>query len=149
MSVTPKKLTPKQIHTQERKKLVYMTAVNLFLTQGYDSTTIKDISTESGVSVGSIYHFYENKAAILMAYANRVLQNEALKYLEITDESLADPTRFILDYYCTMSSTFQKLGTDMTRHVQGTLNRRWFNPNGTINEDYVHTDLIRFEHNPR
>ena len=36
-------------------------ALSCFLRQGYERTTVRDICRESGVSIGSIYHFFPGK----------------------------------------------------------------------------------------
>ncbi|MGE0723472.1 MAG: TetR/AcrR family transcriptional regulator [Alphaproteobacteria bacterium] len=36
-------------------------ALSCFLRQGYERTTIRDICRESGVSIGSVYHFFPGK----------------------------------------------------------------------------------------
>ncbi len=63
-----KKLTP----TIEQ---ILLAAQELFVTKGYFNTTIPDIVKKSGVSIGSIYHHFENKqhlAAELYEYSTSI-----------------------------------------------------------------------------
>ncbi|HNW33621.1 MAG TPA: TetR/AcrR family transcriptional regulator [Candidatus Ozemobacteraceae bacterium] len=36
-------------------------ALRLFMTRGYDLTSMADIAGKAGISVGNLYHYYENK----------------------------------------------------------------------------------------
>jgi len=49
----------------ETKERITKAARHLFYSQGYSNTTIKQICAAAGVPVGSVYHFFENKYAIL------------------------------------------------------------------------------------
>lgn len=51
------------------KSRVLDAARTLFLKQGYKKTTIRQIVEHSGVLIGSIYHFFENKEDVFRALA--------------------------------------------------------------------------------
>lgn len=46
---------------EEVKSKILLVAKELFASQGYKKTTIRQIVTKSGVLTGSIYHFFKNK----------------------------------------------------------------------------------------
>jgi len=46
------------------KDKVLETALNLFSEKGYFNTSIHDICRSAGVSIGAIYHHFENKEAL-------------------------------------------------------------------------------------
>jgi AcrR family transcriptional regulator len=46
-------------------------AEELFLTKGYDATSIEDVCRLAGVSRPTIYHLFENKAALYLACVRR------------------------------------------------------------------------------
>jgi AcrR family transcriptional regulator len=48
---------------------------NLFIKQGYTKTTIKQIQSKTGQTIGSIYHFFKNKEDILKQIAAAYLQD--------------------------------------------------------------------------
>lgn len=52
--------------------LVLDTALSLFTRQGYFNTSVHDISRESGVSIGSIYHHFGDKAGVAGALYDRL-----------------------------------------------------------------------------
>ncbi len=53
----------------ERKRaLILETALALFREKGFDATTIRDIAARAEISVGSAYHYFPSKEAIVFAY---------------------------------------------------------------------------------
>lgn len=51
--------------TQNTKKKIVSAAWRLFYEQGYDSTTVDDIVSESATSKGSFYHYFKSKDDLL------------------------------------------------------------------------------------
>jgi len=57
----------------ERKRaLIYDTALALFREKGFDATTMRDIAKSAGISLGSAYHYFPSKVAIVFAYYEEV-----------------------------------------------------------------------------
>lgn len=56
--------------TQERLR---QTALDLFSSQGYQSTSLRDLATHLGVQAGSIYNHIENKQSLLFELMEEVL----------------------------------------------------------------------------
>jgi len=52
---------------EERRELIRMTAAKLFAQRGYMQATIGDIAKELGVSKPTLYHYFSNKDAIMLA----------------------------------------------------------------------------------
>lgn len=64
---------------RERRQELVDTAERLFLTKGYDRTTVDDIVTEINVAKGTFYHYFQSKAGILYAAVEKnigVLEEE-------------------------------------------------------------------------
>ena len=102
---------PMQARSQERVERILETAENLFIKEGYEATTTNAIAKQSKVSIGSLYQFFPDKAAILHALAMRygdLLQQKlvALSTDEVTQDSLSayaeqlidTTTQFFADY---------------------------------------------------
>lgn len=53
------------IQSQKTKDKIYETSLKLFIKNGFDKVTIKDIATASKVSVGSFYNYFQSKQDIL------------------------------------------------------------------------------------
>lgn len=52
---------------EDSRQRVLITVLALFSTHGYFATSLQDISRESGVSIGSIYHHFGDKEGIARA----------------------------------------------------------------------------------
>lgn len=60
-----------QYETARRNQILDAAAV-LFAQQGFHTTTIKDIAKEAGIADGTIYNYFKNKTALLLAIFNRM-----------------------------------------------------------------------------
>lgn len=64
-----------------RRNQVLSAATECFRSHGFHGTSMSQISKASGMSVGHIYHYFENKEAIIEA----IVENDLLKILNIPD----------------------------------------------------------------
>lgn len=55
----------------KKKELIYETAMNLFREKGFEATTMRGISKAAKISLGSAYHYYPSKVAIVFDYYHR------------------------------------------------------------------------------
>jgi len=55
--------TPRQDRSTRTRERILQSARTCFATNGYDATQAKDIAREAGVSIGSFYEYFQNKAA--------------------------------------------------------------------------------------
>jgi AcrR family transcriptional regulator len=53
--------------SEERRHQIVEAALRVFADKGYSSATTKDIAHEAGVTPGLIYHYFEDKRALLAA----------------------------------------------------------------------------------
>lgn len=102
---------PTQARSQERVNRILETAEKLFIADGYEATTTNAIAQQSKVSIGSLYQFFPDKSALLLALAIRygdLLQQRlvalstheaAQSSLPVYGEQLIDATaQFFADY---------------------------------------------------
>lgn len=59
------KNTPKGTATRQK---LFDTSLALFRTKGFEATTMRDVATAAGVSLGAAYHYFEGKDAIVAEY---------------------------------------------------------------------------------
>lgn len=55
----------KYAKSEDTRKKIYNAAIILMLRQGYDTTTIRQICKESGVSIGTFYQYFKTKNDLL------------------------------------------------------------------------------------
>lgn len=70
----------------DRREEILVAAMHLFVTLGYDRTTMREIAREAGVSTGAIYVYFPTKAAMLQA----VCADEAARMHAILQATLQD-----------------------------------------------------------
>ena len=80
----------------ETKEKIITSATKLFMTNGYEATSVKMIIEEAGIVTGSFYHFFESKESLFEAviesflgkYTERI--ESILKQEQKTVDELAD-----------------------------------------------------------
>ena len=62
-----------QVHREQVGQKILDTAIEIFLKNGYEETTISQITKSVGIAKGTFYNFYDSRA-ILMIWAAHVFQ---------------------------------------------------------------------------
>lgn len=153
------KVTLKTLKLQERearKDLIIDAAERVFATKPVDKATMREIASEAGMATSSIYRFFSNQEAILVAAAVRTqgLFNEMLGRL-IDDENPEESLRNLLNKYIDFISendTYFKMMTILMS--QGNLNPESSKAIVSVmNETLAGIDkifeLMKFKGNPR
>ena len=65
---------PKQARSQERFDQILDVAAKLFSEKGFDATTTNEIARRAGVSIGSVYQYFDDKEAIVEDLADRYVE---------------------------------------------------------------------------
>lgn len=117
MAELVKKRTKRDIESERKRKKIYEEGIKLFRTYGYDNTTLEDIRQASGMSRGSIYHFFSKKRDILY-YFFAETSKEAMNSLVINDENLMKPAQAIRDYTVKVAEANEALGYDLACVMQ-------------------------------
>ena len=104
--------TKRELDSQRKKETIFRAAMQLFKEYGYDNVTMKMISKASGMSEGSIYHFFGEKAGILLMHT-RISQQNIRYLIEPTEENLLDPAGTILRYLTAQAAEYEELGQDL------------------------------------
>ncbi len=66
----------------EKQDNVFTTAISVFAEQGYDAANINEIAKLAGISIGSMYSYFESKEDLFLAMVE--------KGLELLDRAMAD-----------------------------------------------------------
>lgn len=76
------------------KETVLQTATSLFLTRGYQLTSMDDIVAVSSVSKTNIYYHYKNKEELLLAIVDRLIERYDRQIMHVlSQEDLSIPDR--------------------------------------------------------
>lgn len=78
---------PSQARSQATVDAILDAAAQVFEARGYAAGTTNRIAVRAGVSIGSIYEYFPNKDAIVVALANRELERERRQILNVLENS--------------------------------------------------------------
>lgn len=76
------------------KRRILKISRRLFLEQGYDNTSVRQILNKAGLSTGSLYHFFKNKEELLLGGLHDALMDIS----RITDKIAVDCREPLLRY---------------------------------------------------
>ena len=79
----------------ERKQELLKIAYNMFLSKGYDNTSIDDILGEAKIAKGTYYYYFESKEKTLEEVINMMINNEILSAKEILNMPISIPEKFV------------------------------------------------------
>lgn len=122
-------------HTQWE---IFQSALKLFSTNGYESTTIQDICEKARVSVGAFYYYYKSKKDVLNDLYKRFDRLLAEKY---ADAQFEDPINGIMEIQTLLANYMQKQGFRIPANVfknQITSAERFI-----MREDRIYCQMIR------
>jgi len=93
-----------KISTDIRDK-VLVTAIRLFTSKGYFNTSMRDITRESGVSTGSIYHYFKDKEGVAAALYQSMIERMRTELQQImhTYVTAHDQCRAVVSLLFTIS----------------------------------------------
>lgn len=69
---------------EERRREIVSASRSLFLSQGYENTTLQDIMTKLQIAKGTTYHYFRSKEELLDA----VVEDMVTEYVSAVEESL-------------------------------------------------------------
>ncbi|HLZ56758.1 MAG TPA: TetR/AcrR family transcriptional regulator [Ktedonosporobacter sp.] len=86
--------TPKIV--EDRREQIIDAAMRAFAQKGFSGATNKDIAREAGITPGLIYHYFENKEALLNAIIETRSPIQVMR--EIPEQMLEMPPEILLPY---------------------------------------------------
>ena len=97
-TVKPRKI-PSQARSAWTMDLILQSAAQVLEARGEDALTTKTVAERAGVSIGTLYQYFPNRDAILVALADREAQRLGERMLELIDrypENTEDPGRVMV-----------------------------------------------------
>ncbi len=127
----------RELESEKKKQLIIDTALAMFRQYGYENTTMSDISTATGISNGSIYHFFGSKEGIVTAAA-RDLYEFIIEEDSDWDRKTADPAPVIYELLTRYSEYFVTFGRELSQHLGKSFYRTYNERNG----DFIRTPSV-------
>jgi AcrR family transcriptional regulator len=79
---TAGRAVPQRSGSEETRRHVIETSLRLFREKGFEATTIRDIASASGLSLGAAYYYFKSKEAIVAAYYDFVQEEHQTRARE-------------------------------------------------------------------
>ena len=92
----------------ERMNIILTSAMYLFATKGYDSTTLDEIAKDAGCSHGLLYHYFKDKYTLYDYLVNNVVFPMIVKLLKSVNR--AQKAKFVL--YDSLNAILNALKSD-------------------------------------
>jgi AcrR family transcriptional regulator len=80
---TSTRAVPQRVASEETRRQILETALTLFRERGFDETTIRDIASRAGLSLGAAYYYFKSKEAIVGAYYDYVQHEHVTRAREV------------------------------------------------------------------
>lgn len=136
-------MTNQQKASLEKKEQIFRTAISLFQQNGFHQTTITDICRATGMTVGSIYHFYDGKEGILLRLYEDL--TNSVPFAEDLEVCCAVPTQTILHYCLLLAETLEDIGPDLCSQIYWVLfNRIYLHPERSVHIKTPAQEFISF-----
>ncbi|MCR5398107.1 MAG: TetR/AcrR family transcriptional regulator [Lachnospiraceae bacterium] len=80
---------------EKRKKELLMIAYRLFLSRGYENTSVDDIIEEAGIAKGTYYYYFESKEQMLEEVIAMMIDKEAEAAMMIAESDMPIPQKIV------------------------------------------------------
>ncbi len=111
MSIKP---TKRELSARETKERIIDAAERLFYKFGFETTSVKEVAAEAGVTTGALYYHFKNKGDLVRAIFNRhdLHFGELGKRFSTSETPLKDLVYFLSEY---MVNRVEADGIEFTR----------------------------------
>ncbi|MEM5769026.1 MAG: TetR/AcrR family transcriptional regulator [Bacillota bacterium] len=117
--------TKRAMKTQITKQMLYESATRLFKENGFYNTTVEDIATAAGTSVGAFYYHFKCKEDLIYLMADDLDSNYSNYYVSrLLDPNRGDALELIrgiiflaIESYCQWGSEFAAVSYSYTMRV--------------------------------
>jgi AcrR family transcriptional regulator len=87
--VETRRRSPKQARARETVEVIFDATARILLREGRAALNTNHIAERAGISIGSLYEYFPNKVAILLAMARR----EIVRATSAVIQAISDPSR--------------------------------------------------------
>ena len=112
---------------EERRRELIDTAERLFIAQGYDQTSISDITKEVNVSQGAFYYYFDSKEDVLVAAMEKQIALMESDFNQIAkDRDLDETTKLnsMINRFLTISASGKKINSYIHQAKNATLHKK-------------------------
>jgi TetR/AcrR family transcriptional regulator, cholesterol catabolism regulator len=117
----PKGIPLTEEEMAQRRKEIFSAAVHLFVRNGFNETSMREIAEAAGLGKSTLYDYYKNKDEILLSYFEDEIQNITRRAMEIKqqDHPAIQKLRLVmqaqLEYLLANKATYMRLTAEAQR----------------------------------
>lgn len=97
-----------------RRAQILDAATRVFAEKGFERATVRDIARAAGIADGSLYNYFANKSALLLALLDRLNETDR-RAAQLTEGAGEDPGAFLRAYLARRFATLDAAGPDLLR----------------------------------
>jgi AcrR family transcriptional regulator len=112
-----------------RRKEIFHASVHLFLSKGFNETSMREIAEAAGIGKSTLYDYFPSKDDILLSFVENELQTLTEQAEEITKQNTGAMEKLrkmmfaYMEYLATNEDFFMKLSYQVQRLAQESLER--------------------------
>jgi AcrR family transcriptional regulator len=92
----------RDVGTQEKRDALLAVARRLFLTEGYDATGMARIAAEAGVAPNTLYWYFDDKDALLIAVLDGLVEASLTEYAKVQSKPLDAQLTWLVTRFTSM-----------------------------------------------
>ena len=117
--IDSKRRTPQQVRAQATLELIFEATARILHRGGEAALNTNAVAEHAGISIGTLYQYFPNKEAIMVAMARRLLESDRLAVMKALsgalDDASANAARIAINRLITLSRTNQKVRRIITQ----------------------------------
>ncbi|MFI2229761.1 TetR/AcrR family transcriptional regulator [Nocardia testacea] len=126
---------------EEKRAEIVVAARRLFVEQGYDAASMTRIARDAGVVSNTLYWYFQDKDAVLIAVLDAVLADSMASYREVLGSGLADRLLWLVEE---LEQLGRLVSTVHTRAEESASIREWHEQFHALAEGLFRAELIEF-----
>lgn len=125
----PKGIPLTEEEQARRRKEVFNASVHLFLSKGFNETSMREIAEAAGIGKSTLYDYFPSKDDILLSFVEDELQRLTEEAEEIANRNIGAMEKLrqmmfaYMDYLATNEDFYMKLSLEVQRLAQQSLAR--------------------------
>lgn len=125
----PKGIPLTEEEQARRRKEIFNASVHLFLSKGFNETSMREIAEAAGIGKSTLYDYFPSKDDILLSFVEDELQRLTEEAQEIANRNIGAMEKLrqmmfaYMDYLATNEDFYMKLSLEVQRLAQQSLAR--------------------------
>jgi AcrR family transcriptional regulator len=125
----PKGIPLTEEEQARRRKEISHTSVHLFLSKGFNETSMREIAEAAGIGKSTLYDYFPSKPDILLSFVENEIQRLTEQAKEIAKQNVGAKEKLrqmmfaYMEYLAANEDFYMKLSTEVQRLAQNNLER--------------------------